>query len=61
MKVGVIGPGAWGRNMLRVIQESRRAEIALLCDRNDATLAEMAPRSPQARATAAYEAVLASP
>jgi predicted dehydrogenase len=61
MKVGVIGLGAWGRNMLRVIQESRSAQIALLCDRNETTLAEMALRSPQARTTTAHEAVIASP
>lgn len=61
MKIGVVGVGAWGRNMLRIIQESRRAEIALLCDRDEATLTEMASRSPRARTTTDYEAVLDSP
>ncbi len=61
MKIGVIGIGLWGRNLVRVIQESGREQILALCDKSWRALSEVSPRVPGARTFTDYKEVLADP
>ena len=61
LRVGLIGLGYWGPNLLRVLSESPDAEVAWICDLDPERLARMAPRSPGSRMTADVEEVLADP
>jgi predicted dehydrogenase len=56
-RVGVVGLNYWGPNLVRNFDEL--AELAWLCDLDDAHLASMAARYPHARATKQYEDLLA--
>ncbi len=61
VRVGLIGLGYWGPNLLRVLSESPDAEVAWLCDLDPERLARMATRSPGSRTTADVEEILADP
>jgi predicted dehydrogenase len=56
-RVGVVGLNYWGPNLVRNFDEL--AELAWLCDLDDAHLAPMAARYPKAQATKRYEDLLA--
>ncbi|HEY3962186.1 MAG TPA: Gfo/Idh/MocA family oxidoreductase [Gaiellaceae bacterium] len=56
-RVGVVGLNYWGPNLVRNFDEL--AELAWLCDLDDAHLAPMAARYPNARATTRYDDLLA--
>jgi predicted dehydrogenase len=56
-RVGVVGLNYWGPNLVRNFDEL--AELAWLCDLDDAHLAPMAARYPKAQATKQYEDLLA--
>ncbi|MBM3268777.1 MAG: Gfo/Idh/MocA family oxidoreductase [Candidatus Sericytochromatia bacterium] len=61
MKIGVIGVGLWGRNLVRVIPESGRGEIKTLCDKSWRALSDLSGRLPGARVCTDYREVLADP
>jgi predicted dehydrogenase len=56
-RVGVAGLGYWGPNLARNFDEL--AELAWICDMNDAKRAEFAARYPNARATSDFDEMLA--
>jgi UDP-2-acetamido-3-amino-2,3-dideoxy-glucuronate N-acetyltransferase len=58
-RVGVVGTGRWGRNLVRNF--STLGALAALCDRNAATLAELASRYPEASTHAEAERLLDDP
>ncbi len=61
LQVGVVGTGAWARNMLRVIQDSERAQIRMLCDRDPKVLAAVASKLPQTLTSTSYQEVVSDP
>jgi predicted dehydrogenase len=50
-RVGVVGLGYWGPNLLRVLSERDDVELAWMCDLDDERLARMARRYPAAQTT----------
>ncbi|HXI25088.1 MAG TPA: Gfo/Idh/MocA family oxidoreductase [Pyrinomonadaceae bacterium] len=54
IRVGVIGCGYWGPNLLRNFAENDGAELRWICDVDQARLAAMARRYPAARTTTDY-------
>jgi predicted dehydrogenase len=58
-KVGVVGCGYWGPNLLRNFVESEQAELGWLCDRDATRVAAMGRRYPAARTTTDYQALIA--
>ena len=59
MRVGVVGLGYWGPNLLRVLFEHEDVEVAWICDVDESRLARLARRYPTVRATTEYDALLA--
>ena len=57
IRVAHAGVGGWGRNVARVVGEL--AELAWICDLDDARRHEYAKRYPDARVTASFEEALA--
>lgn len=51
MRVGVVGLGYWGPNLMRVVSEQDDTELAWMCDLDDARLERMARRYPGTRTT----------
>jgi predicted dehydrogenase len=60
LKVGVIGLGPWGREMLDQLGRLPQAEIAAICDNYPAMLRRSATKAPGAAAVEDYKAVLAN-
>ncbi len=58
-RVGVVGLGYWGPNLLRVISDLESTELAYICDRDETRLAKMARRYPAAEARADVDGLLA--
>jgi predicted dehydrogenase len=57
--IGQVGLGAWGGNLARNADEL--AELAWLCDTDEATLTQAARRFPAARLTGSFAELLADP
>lgn len=57
-KCAVVGCGYWGPNLIRNLQELPSAELAILCDRDEARLKTMLARCPGAKGTSRFEDVL---
>jgi predicted dehydrogenase len=55
-RVGQIGLGYWGRNLVRNFDEL--ADLAWLCDASEELRKQFAPRHPQARVTADFDELL---
>ncbi len=55
-RVAHAGLGQWGANVVRVTGEL--ADLAWICDRDEAALARFADRYPQARATTSFDELL---
>ena len=51
MRVGVVGLGYWGPNLLRVLSEREDVELAWMCDLDEDKLGRMARRHPSTRMT----------
>ena len=51
MRVGVVGLGYWGPNLLRVLAELEEVELAWMCDLDSSKLDRLARRHPGARLT----------
>lgn len=58
VRLGQIGVGRWGRNLLRNLAALPAADVAAVCDPSDPALAEAARLVPDARATRNADAVL---
>jgi predicted dehydrogenase len=58
-RIGQAGLGAWGKNLARNFDEL--AELAWLCDPDEAARRELAERYPKARVTADFQDVLDDP
>lgn len=58
VKVGVIGLGPWGREIIATLQRQPQAEIAAICDNYPAMLRRSAANAPGAKTTEDYKAIL---
>jgi predicted dehydrogenase len=58
-RVAHAGVGGWGKNVVRVVGEL--AELAWICDIDEARCAEYAQRYPQARVTRSFDELVADP
>jgi len=58
LKVGVIGCGYWGPNLIRNFNENRHTSVAAICDLNASRLNMMQVKYPQARTSTDYRSVL---
>jgi predicted dehydrogenase len=59
--IGVIGCGYWGPNLLRNFAENDAAQLAWICDTDEARVAAMGRRYPAARTTTDYRQLIADP
>ena len=60
-RMGVVGLGYWGPNLVRNVVDAPRAELAWLCDANPRALLPLGRRYPTARRTADFSEMLADP
>lgn len=60
-RVGVVGLGYWGPNLLRVLAEQPNVELRWICDLDEDRLSLSARRYPGARPSARYSELLADP
>jgi predicted dehydrogenase len=58
VRIGVIGLGYWGPNLVRVLHEISQAEVSWACDVSRAALRRIALRYPSVRRTMSLERVL---
>src|SRR6266478_1054539 len=58
IKVGVIGLGSWGRDILNTLGSLEQADIAAICDHYPGALKRCASAAPGAAQSADYKAVL---
>jgi predicted dehydrogenase len=61
VRIGVVGLGYWGPNLMRNLQELEAAELVYACDRDESRLAKTARRYPSVRATTELDELLADP
>jgi predicted dehydrogenase/protoporphyrinogen oxidase len=58
IRIGVVGVGYWGPNLVRNISDSQLFELGGLCDARPAALEAIARRHPDVRCTTSYEELL---
>ena len=61
LKVGVVGLGYWGPNLLRGLLEQPGVEVSYICDLDENRLESFARRYPSATPTGRYEDLLLDP
>jgi predicted dehydrogenase len=61
LKIGLVGLGYWGPNLLRVLVDTQRAEARSICDLDEERLANFARRYPSTRATTCFDDLLNDP
>jgi len=61
LRVGIVGLGYWGPNLLRGLIEQPSVDVAYICDRDESRLAAFARRYPGATATTSYADLLEDP
>src|SRR5689334_3281654 len=61
IRIGVIGYGYWGPNIVRNFSALDNCELAAVCDKNPAALKRVSKAYPGVRATADFSEVLRSP
>jgi predicted dehydrogenase len=61
VRIGMVGLGGWGQNLLRNFATLPGSDLRWCCDADDATRARHEPAHPHALFTAAYDDVLADP
>src|SRR5207253_7700565 len=59
LRVGVVGLGYWGPNIVRVLHDLGETEVAWVCDLREESLGRLTRRYPVVRATTDYERILA--
>jgi predicted dehydrogenase/protoporphyrinogen oxidase len=60
IRVGVVGVGYWGPNLVRNLAESPNYELAYVCDARPETLEAITRRYPEVRSTTRYEDLLSA-
>ena len=61
VRVGMVGLGGWGKNLLRNFGTLRESDLRWCCDADEGTRASHQASYPNARFTASYDEVLADP
>lgn len=61
LKIGLVGLGYWGPNLLRVLVDAQGAEMRSICDLDQDRLANFARRYPSTRATPRFGDLLNDP
>jgi len=61
VRVGMVGLGGWGKNLLRNFGTLRESDLRWCCDADEETRASYQASYPNARFTASYDEVLADP
>jgi predicted dehydrogenase len=61
VRVGVMGFGYWGPNIVRNLQSLENAEVVFICDKNPAALRRASRMYPNLQLTTDFEEVLRSP
>ena len=61
LRVGVIGYGYWGPNIVRNFHGQERSRVVAVCDKSPKSLAAGAPRFPDMRTTSDCDELLTSP
>jgi predicted dehydrogenase len=61
MRIGVVGLGYWGPNLVRALHEVENAEVSWVCDAVPERLLPIRRRYPAVRATTRFERLLADP
>jgi predicted dehydrogenase len=61
MRIGVVGLGGWGKNVVRSFASAPRCELAYFCDANADTLKKNQQLYPRAKATNEYQHLLDDP
>lgn len=61
IRVGVVGCGYWGPNLIRNFAESGRTELRVVCDLQAERLAKLRARYPAVRMVTDFEAVASDP
>lgn len=61
LRIGVVGLGYWGPNLVRNVSEMEDLELAVVCDRREERLDVLRRRYPGARTTTEYESVVDDP
>jgi predicted dehydrogenase len=61
VRVGLVGLGYWGPNLLRVLADLPEVEVAWICDLDETRLRRYARRYPATRTTRRFEDLLADP
>ena len=59
-RVGVVGIGYWGPNLVRNLYESRRAKVVFCCDLKEENLTKIKKRYPEIETTTDYTKLLKS-
>ncbi|MDP2710646.1 MAG: Gfo/Idh/MocA family oxidoreductase [Solirubrobacteraceae bacterium] len=59
IRLGLVGLGYWGPNLLRVLAEMPEVEVRYICDHDDVQLQRYAHRHPHAGATTSFDDLLA--
>src|SRR4051812_5664212 len=60
LRVGVIGAGHWGPNIIRLLGSDLRSEVIAVADHDEARLDRLRDRFPEVRLTTDAEQLLAS-
>ncbi len=58
VKLGIIGMGPWGREVLATLQRQPEAEVAAICDHYPAMLKRSAANAPGVKATGDYKTII---
>jgi len=58
IKVGVVGCGYWGPNLVRNLRQSADCQLKVLCDASEPRLAHMRRLHPDVAATSQYKNLL---
>jgi predicted dehydrogenase len=61
LRVGVVGLGYWGPNLVRNLHEIEEAEVAMVCDARPEQLAAIGRRYPAVQLTTEFAEMLANP
>jgi predicted dehydrogenase len=61
IRIGVVGLGYWGPNLLRNLRELPDAEVAVACDARSETLERIGRRYPEVALTQSFEEVIGDP
>jgi predicted dehydrogenase len=58
LRMGLVGLGYWGPNLLRVLSEMESVDVAWICDLDADRLARYGRRHPMTRTTSEYDDLL---